>query len=217
MSAGKRYKFRRAVSLATGFSATDITVTAISQANPAVVTATAHGLVSGDVVKLSDVVGMVEVNDGVFIVEVATVDTFRLVGVDSQGYGAYVSGGVANEAEFAMWCELTDYNRQGGTSPEIPATTQCSTAQEYEIGLPDYGTTAINYNFAPRTAIQAALKAAYDDGSITAVKVSLPAAGGEMTHLGYVQQMSEQGATNGLWTASLTLRNTGPRYDVAVA
>lgn len=216
MSAGKRFKFKRAISMMTGFSATDITITAISQANPAVVTATAHGLTDGDVVQLSEIVGMTELNGGTYVVNSTGANAFELVGVDSSGYTAYASAGVANEGVFSMWCELVDYNRQGGSSPEIPASTQCSTAQEFEIGLPDYGTTQIQYNFAPRTAIQLALKTAYDDATLTAVKISLPSAGGEMTQLGYIQQMSEQGATNGLWTANLTMRNTGARYDVPV-
>ena len=111
-------------------------------------------------------------------------------------------------------CELTGYNRTGGSSPEIPATSQCSTEAEYEIGLPDRGTTAIDYHFAPKTAIQVALHDFDESKQMMAVKITLPNNGGEMVQLGFVQQQSEQAAVGTLWTASVTIRNTGPRYDI---
>lgn len=218
MSAGKRFKFQGStIAVGASYSATDVVITGISKASPAVVTAVAHGLTAGTVVKLSDIVGMTELNDEIVIIDTILTDSFALVGVDSTNYTTYVSGGVANAAVFSNWCELTGYNRQGGSSPEIPATTICSTAQEFEIGLPDYGTTQIDYNFAPRTAIQIALMTLYASGEKMAVKVTLPKSGGILTQLGFVQQMSEQAAESTLWTGSMTIRNTGPRFDQAGA
>jgi hypothetical protein len=218
MSAGKRFKFQGStIAILSGYSATDIVITAVTKANPAVVTATGHGLTDGDVVKITEVVGMTELNDGVFIADVIDANTFRLFDVDSSAYGTYTSGGVANKATMSNWCELTGYNRNGGSSPEIPATSQCSLAQEFEIGLPDYGTTQVDYHFAPRTAVQVALHAAATSGEIVAVQVTLPKSGGVMTQMGFIQQESEQAAVNGLWTANLTIRNTGRRYDAPAA
>ncbi len=128
-----------------------------------------------------------------------------------------MSGGKADVGAFSNFCELTGYNRAGGSSPEIDAESLCSTAKEYEIGLPDFGTTKLDFNFAPRTAIQVALDAFYRSGEKMAVKVVLPKNGGEMVQLGFVQQTSEQVGKGGLWTGSMTLRNTGPRYDVAAS
>ena len=81
-------------------------ISAVTNANPAVVTRTAHGFTDGDVVQISEVVGMTEVNGLVCIVNVLSSSTFELVGIDSSGYTAYGSAGVANEGEFSMWCEL---------------------------------------------------------------------------------------------------------------
>lgn len=218
MSAGKKYKFQGStVAVLTGYVGGSplLDITGITKADPAVVSVANHGLTDGDVVYISEVLGMTEVNSDLYIVNVLTSGTFELVGVDSTGYGTYTSGGKINEGTLSNFCELTNYNRQGGTSPQIPATTICSTAQENEVGLPDFGTTQFDFNFAPRTTIQAAIEAAYRAGTKIAVHVTLPNAGGEMVQLGTVQQTSEQAGVGTLWTGSITILNTGERYDVA--
>ncbi len=80
----------------------DVTITGISNANPAVVTATAHGYSSGDEVFIFDVVGMTEVNGKSFIVGVTAANTFELqdqdeVDVDSTLFTAYSSAGIAQK------------------------------------------------------------------------------------------------------------------------
>lgn len=218
MAGGKRHKFHGSTfQIVTGFDdeSPNPAITAITKANPPVVTSAGHGLADGDVVRIVEVVGMIELNDEVFVVQNKTADTFELADVSGASYGAYTSGGEIQKATLSNFCELTNYNRQGGTSPEIPATSACSTAQEFEIGLPDYGTTQIDYNFAPRTAVQQAVQEFYDTGEKIAVKVTLPKSGGTMVQLGFIQQTSENAGVGGLWAGSLTMRNTGPRVDFA--
>lgn len=66
------------------------TITAITKADPAVVTtATPHNLASGDKIWIGLCEGMTEVNDREFTVEVTGANTFKLVNVDSTGYGTY--------------------------------------------------------------------------------------------------------------------------------
>lgn len=75
------------------------TITAVTQANPAVVTSAAHGYVQGDQVLIENVVGMVELNDRFHTVgTVPTVNTFQLASEDSTLYTAYSSGGTAKKA-----------------------------------------------------------------------------------------------------------------------
>lgn len=76
------------------------TITGITQANPAVVTSTAHGFANNDWVFISGVVGMTQVNGRFFIAAGVTADTFQLqtlagVNVNSTGYTAYSSAGTA--------------------------------------------------------------------------------------------------------------------------
>ena len=79
----------------------DVSISGITQADPAVVTATGHGYSNGDHVIISSVTGMVEVNGKTFIVANKTTNTFELTDVDgndidSSGFTAYSSGGVVN-------------------------------------------------------------------------------------------------------------------------
>jgi Ubiquitin-activating enzyme E1 FCCH domain/Phage tail tube protein, TTP len=204
------------VQILTGFesSSSSSAVTNISKANPAVVTSSSHGLEIGDVVTITGVVGMTEVNDGIFIVNVLTPNTFELFGVDSTGYGAYVSGGSIAAGEFSNWCDLTNYNRQGGTSPEVHTETICSDAQEYVLGLRDPGTTQMDYNFDHMMSnVQVALDAFYTSGETTAVRMVLPNNRGNRVQRGMVQQMSEQAGNGTIWTGSATIRNTGNKFD----
>lgn len=78
------------------------TISAATQANPCVVTATSHGYSNGDHVIISSVVGMTELNGKTFKVANKTTNTFELQNVDganinSTSFTAYASGGVANK------------------------------------------------------------------------------------------------------------------------
>lgn len=63
-------------------------ITGISKADPGVVTCVGHGLVNGDIVYLSGVKRMTEVNDQSFEVTKLTNDAFS-IGVDTSGYTAF--------------------------------------------------------------------------------------------------------------------------------
>lgn len=80
------------------FAAKNATITGITQANPAVVTATAHNLRDGDFVTISGVVGMTQVNGNTYQIKVTAANTFQLVGINSTGFTAYSSGGTAARA-----------------------------------------------------------------------------------------------------------------------
>jgi hypothetical protein len=79
------------------------TITAITQADPGVVTATAHGFSDNDEFKFDNIVGMTELNGNRFYVASSTANTFELadeegVSLDTSGLTAYVSGGIARLA-----------------------------------------------------------------------------------------------------------------------
>lgn len=80
----------------------DKTISAITKANPAVVTATSHGYENGDEVLISSVGGMTEVNGKRFLVADKTTNTFELqdkdgVDINSSSFTTYTSGGVSNK------------------------------------------------------------------------------------------------------------------------
>lgn len=68
-------------------------ITDVTNANPGVVTSAGHGLSNGDMVKITGVVGMTELNNNVYTVAGAATDTFQLSGTDTTSYGTYTSGG----------------------------------------------------------------------------------------------------------------------------
>jgi hypothetical protein len=72
-------------------------ITAITKANPAVVTANSHGLSNGDRVFIASVSGMTEVNNREFTVAGVTTNTFQLSGIDSSAFTTYTSGGTVGE------------------------------------------------------------------------------------------------------------------------
>lgn len=67
-----------------------ITITAITNANPGVVTAASHGLSNGDRVTIQGVDGMTEVNGVEYTVANKTTDTFELSGVNTTSYGTFI-------------------------------------------------------------------------------------------------------------------------------
>lgn len=75
------------------------TITGITQANPAVVTATGHPFNNGDVVVIGLVNGMTQINNFSATVANKTTNTFELTGVNSSGFSAYTSGGQAVVAQ----------------------------------------------------------------------------------------------------------------------
>ena len=73
------------------------TISGITAANPAVVTATSHGYSDGDDVWIADIVGMTRLNGRRFTVANKTTNTFQLTGENSTSYTAWSSGGTASK------------------------------------------------------------------------------------------------------------------------
>lgn len=112
------------------------TINAISQANPAVVGYDgADNWANGDIVYISGVVGMTEVNGRIFTVANvnAGANTFELAGIDSTGFGAYVSGGILSPAQVpeftttldspVVTVELADHGQAVGNVVVFPEAT----------------------------------------------------------------------------------------------
>jgi hypothetical protein len=69
------------------------TITAATKANPCQITSTAHGLVTGAVVQINNVGGMIELNGHSFVITVVDANNFTLNGINSTNYTTYTSGG----------------------------------------------------------------------------------------------------------------------------
>lgn len=68
-------------------------ITAATLANPVKITAAAHGRATGEIVQITGVVGMTQINDKLFTITVVDADNFTLDAVDGTAFTAYTSGG----------------------------------------------------------------------------------------------------------------------------
>jgi hypothetical protein len=98
------------------------TISAITKANPGVVTSTAHGLSNGTFVLLT-VVGMFELDGVVARVANQTTNTFELEGIDTTLYNTFTSG-TANAITFgASMSTAQGVNVSGGDPEFVDITT----------------------------------------------------------------------------------------------
>lgn len=105
------------------------TITAISQAAPCIISSTAHGVPDGWRIKVSNVVGMKEINDSVNykIATVTNANSIELNDINSLGYTAYVSGGVI---EYQEPKDLTGYTARMQIRAKLADVTPLVTLTE---------------------------------------------------------------------------------------
>jgi len=105
------------IDLASSYSA-PVVITSISNANPAVVTATAHGFTEGDIVQITS--AWERLNNRSFVVGTVTIDTFTLVGsqvdtTDTTFFPVGSSSGTAKSVEtFVQVPQITAVEFAGG-------------------------------------------------------------------------------------------------------
>ncbi|MBI5940283.1 MAG: pilus assembly protein TadG [Caulobacterales bacterium] len=68
-------------------------ITAINKQNPVRVTSNSHGFSNGDVVWITGVNGMTQLNNRAYVVTGKQTNTFQLLGVNGSSYSTYSSGG----------------------------------------------------------------------------------------------------------------------------
>ena len=119
---------------------TAVAITGITQANPAVVTATAHGYSAGDHVFITGVAGMTAVNDRVFQVANPTADTFALrtlddTDFDGSGLAAPGTGGSASR----LYTLMTPY-----TESQVFAIDYVQSADVLYLVHPDHAPRSLS-------------------------------------------------------------------------
>lgn len=95
----------------------DSTISGATQANPVVVTDTAHGYSNGDVISISGIVGMTELNGKDYKVANKATNTYELTdmlgnNVDGSAYTAYSSGGIS-EKHIILTTPYTEVQLEG--------------------------------------------------------------------------------------------------------
>jgi hypothetical protein len=128
--------------------ASPVTVTAVTNANPAVATATSHGLVDGDVVLFSS--GWDGANDRVFVVNQLTVDTFEFNGLDTSSTALFpAAGGVGTVRKISNWVEvpqLLDITMSGG-EPRFTTISLLASRNDIQVAT-GFNAATINFTLA---------------------------------------------------------------------
>ena len=185
------------------------TITGITAASPPVVTAVAHSYNNGDIVVISGVSGMVEVNDRVFQVANKATDTFELEGILGAGYTAYSSGGSAYKLTLTEVGRVANFSGFDGQSNEIDVTHLRSTAKEFLIGLQDFGNAQFTVQMDNADAGQDELRAAKADGDARGFSLQL-SDGTIATFLALVRQFTiDLGGPDNAVQSQISLRISG--------
>lgn len=174
------------VAIASAY-ATAVTISAISNANPAVASATAHGLANGDLIEITS--GWSRLNSRIVRVAGATTDSFELEGIDTTSTNLYPTGGGAGTArEISTWQQITqvlEFTTSGG---EQQFVTYSFLEEDVEHQIPTVKSAS---SFAMTIGDDAALpwyallSTANDDRIPRAVRVTLPS-GSSILYNGYV-------------------------------
>lgn len=188
------------------------TITAISQASPAVVTAT-HDFIVGDYVVMS-VQGMTQLNNRVFrISAISTTVSFTLEGEDSTLYDAFISGTAQKITFGTSLGTVKGLSSAGGDFNFIDTTTIHDTIATQIPGV----AAAISYTFDNiwdvADAGLIAMKSASDTKALRAIRFTF-AGGAKMLFNGYVgATLLPGGNAQDLITTSTVLSLAGkPTY-----
>ena len=112
-----------------------INFTAITNANPAVVTATGHGLSKGDIVSVTS--GWNRINDKVVRVGEVTDDTFELDGIDTTDTSAYPAGsGTGSAKKVSEWTQIQQITNVETSGGEMQFATYSFLENDYESQIP---------------------------------------------------------------------------------
>lgn len=158
----------------------DITVTAVTKASPGVVTATGHGLTTGDIVVFTVTAGMVELDGQCVRVTVSDANTFSLDSLDTTDYSTFTAG-TCNEV--TAWSTIA--GAQSVTMPnpapaKIDITALIDKTKQYTYGLPEAPDGSITGLYDPTATAITLIKAATKDNGALAFKISW--AGGQYTY-----------------------------------
>ena len=195
----------------SGTPGSNISITAISKAVAAVVTAV-NTLAVGDVVLFGAVTGMPEINGLLGIVTVASGSSFT-VAIDSSGFATAGTTGTATPQTFAKVGNVQDFTPDGGTATVIDVTNMDSTAKEKRQGLQDNGNYSLTFDSDDTDAGQLRLLAARAAQAVVVFKPPYPGGLKIRAWHGFVQKVTEPAAgVDKVLRSSATIVVTGPIF-----
>ena len=111
------------------------TITALSNANPAVATSVAHGYTSGDEILLTT--GWEDLTDTVVKITVLTADTFSLSGIDSSNVAFFPAGsGIGTAQKISGWTAIPQVLTISGSGGDARFTDVQLLAKRNALKIP---------------------------------------------------------------------------------
>lgn len=137
------------------------TITGISKASEAVVTAT-HDFAIGDIIVIDEVVGMTQINRrAVRVKSVSTTVSFVCEGLDSTGWTTYASGGTARKVStWIAFDTLTNFDFPEPQPNPQSVTTIHDTEEKEIFGLDSAPSATMNSHSQPVNAAIAEVRKA---------------------------------------------------------
>ena len=201
-----------AVAMQSALAAAD-TITGITKANPAVVTAAGHGFSDGDYV-LIKAQGMHQINYRVVRVDNKTTDTFECEGVDSTAFDTFTSGTAEAITFGTSITTATSITAGGGDFDFIDTTTIHDNVKTQIPGLANPSTFSMENIWDVSDAGLLAMKTAYEAQAQKCFKFTFGTGGQIAVFVGYVgANLLPGGQAQGLVTTPSVITMYGqPTY-----
>jgi hypothetical protein len=144
------------------FGSTARSITAVTKANPGVITATSFDMVAGQLVTISGVGGMTQLNGNTYVVLNPSGSTFNIatlaaptVAIDTTSYTTYTSGGTVTPTGTALADQLSFTGTGGSTAKVVldstPSITNPTVTNYVETLYTANTSTAITIDLANGT------------------------------------------------------------------
>ena len=172
--------------LATAYGAVKA-ISAITNVNPGVASAAAHGFSDGDFVEITS--GWSRLNNRVVRVDAPTTDAFNVEGINTTSTLNYPSGtGGGSAREITQWTQISQIMELSTSGGEMQFTTYSFLEQDFESQLPTQSSAmTITMGIAddPALAGYQALESLADTRELVALKATMPN-GSVILYNGYV-------------------------------
>lgn len=194
------------VAIASGYGSA-LPVTALTNANPAVATSTAHGLANGDYIEVTS--GWSRLDQKIVRVAGATTDNFNLEGINTTSTQTYPTGsgtGTVREITgFTQLAQITDSTSEGGEQQFLTYQFLESDAEKRIPTTKSAAGITFTVAYDPNLAGYQIAQAANDDRLPRAVRITL-ANGSVLLYNAYVSLSTIPSLTvNELMTVQVTL------------
>lgn len=194
------------VSISNGFGAAK-TITATTNANPGVVSSTAHGFADGTYIVVKS--GWARLNERIVRVDAPAIDSFSMEGINTSNTTIYPSGGGTGSAQaVSSWTQLAQILGSTSTGGEQQFWTGQLLEGDREIRIPTTKTAAgITFTVADDPTLPGYIlaKEANDDRLPRAVMVTL-SNGAKLLYYAYISLSTIPSLTvNEAMTVEVTL------------